>query len=143
FEPDVLAMHPRRVGGKDCEVCGSVGSYFDPLGAGPREGAFVLCDCMKKQCRCEGRAPYKYYDPDSNAIVACPAREAEMAIERNAAVQRACGIPWLYRWRFISFVDTSDQSVLLAVDFAMVTIKRLGQGEVRGLFLHGNTGCGK
>ena len=140
---EVLRHHPRRAGTADCPHCAGIGYHFDPLGGGSAQGAFVLCECVRRVCRCGNKPPYDYYDAERNAMVPCPAGAAELAVDRSMVLQHHSGIPNRYRWKFISSVELVDDSTIIAVDHAIETVRRFGEGDPQGLYLHGPPGCGK
>lgn len=156
LDRELLRHHPLRgelspKGGPVCASCAGIGYHFDPLGGGPMSGAFVLCECQRKVCRCGHRPPYDYYDAQTNAMAHCPARRAEMAVDRCHSLLKRSAIPERYKWKFISSLEHVDASTAIAVDHAIETVRRFSEyrnqtsngGEAQGLYLHGPTGCGK
>ncbi len=140
---ELLRHHPRRSEASDCPQCAGIGYLFDPLGAGKNEGSFVLCECMRRLCRCGGNPPYDYFDPEQHSMRRCPAGEAELAVDRATTLEAQSGIPARYRWKFISSLELVDDSLIIAVDHAIETVRRFGAGDPQGLYLYGPPGCGK
>jgi DNA replication protein DnaC len=146
-----LEINAVRFGEPQCRMCNGLGHLFDPFGGGKDEGAFVLCDCMKKKVKSDV-FPYLYYDEKTNTMLPCPARDARLAIEKIHRLQKDSGIPGRYKWKFISSIDIYDEgsaagrknpSLLIALDIAIDTINQFGTGKMQGMYLHGPTGSGK
>lgn len=140
---ELLRNRPHESGSGNCDQCNGTGFLFDPLGGGRDRGAFILCGCMKKICRCDGTPPYEYYDSEKYAMVSCPAAPARNTIDRIEVLQKLSEIPKRYVWKFISSIDYSNQSLLFAVDHSVETIANFGREEIQGLYFYGPTGCGK
>jgi len=146
-----LEINALRFGEPNCKICNGLGHIFDPFGGGRDEGAFVICDCMKKKAR-SNEFPYLYYDEKTNTMLACPARDTRLAIEKIHRLQRDSGIPSRYKWKFISSIDIygdgsssgqKNPSLLIALDIAIDTINLFGTDKIQGMYLYGPTGSGK
>ena len=137
-----LERNARKLGYPDCKRgCRGMGFYFDPFGGGKRDGAFVLCDCMKEVMRCEGQPPFEYFDSEENGMRDCPTKPVLVTLERIALLRKYSGIPSRYNWKFISSIDFTP--VMFAMDHAVETVRLFGEGKSQGIYFHGGTGSGK
>ncbi len=135
----------------NCRVCGGKGYLFDPLGAGRSKGAFTLCDCVRNATLCDGTPPYDYYDRERNAMLPCPSKPARLALDGINYLRKRSGIPARYEWQFLENLIQQNQREadansdwLMAADAVRFMIADyMDKREVRGIYLYGDTGCGK
>lgn len=132
-----------------CPDCQGLGLLFDPQAG--RVGAYELCSCTRKQCKCGAEPPYLFFDETRNGMVPCPARGAHIALNRIVELNRRSGVPSRFQNRFLDTLDTKDPgiSLLIAMDHAVEIIFQYGlrnqpdAPEIQGLYLYGSTGTGK
>jgi DNA replication protein DnaC len=81
-----------------CAVCGGHGVIYDPHVEVGRFGQLDLCDCIASQCRCGGRAPYQYWDDDSQRRW-CPCQGARRRLAHVKELFRQADVPSRYRYK--------------------------------------------
>lgn len=133
-----------RYGHSDCPICLGLGIAYDAQGGDWNRPALVVCSCTNTESRCDGKPPYDYYDESSDMMLPCPSKKAHLALERIRYLQDRSRIPNRYKWKYLpSIEDRNNISQTLALSSVVSIIQQFGRHEIRGLYLHGDTGSGK
>ncbi|MCB1316707.1 MAG: ATP-binding protein [Leptospiraceae bacterium] len=130
-----------------CKQCLDLGYVFIPNPDRTGDpGTYELCSCQRELCRCDGHPPFEYFDEEANAMRPCPVRPVRLALHKARLALRSSGIPPRFQGKFLDGIDQRVQesdNLTDAVFYSVRMIARFQSRNRRGLYLHGDTGCGK
>ena len=141
-----------------CPICHGLGYFYQENQEylGQRDfhihGNYLLCPCVKKNCSitkqgaCPTQPPYEYYDEKERIMRPCQCKPSRQRLDKIRYYLKRSHIPLKYQGKFLHHFETKDdENLTLAVDLANETILKFKQlnWASHGLYLHGETGCGK
>ena len=136
---------------EDCE-CMGMGIYYDKIQLRKKvSGAYVLCECQKGLCNRkeeECKAPYDLYNRETKTMEPCLCRPARIKLQILQSLERQAAIPSKYRGKFLDDIEIAknyNDNLIIALSLAEETVLNF-RNETwvhKGLYLHGETGCGK
>lgn len=132
-----------------CMLCQDIGIvYYHNTGPGSRtdSGAWDLCECQKKLCKCDQKPPWVYYDYQNRSMLPCPAKKARLRLIKTRNFDSRSEIPARYKTKFFASIqaDPDHADLMIAMEQSMEMIAHVQSDDsVKGLYLYGPTGCGK
>lgn len=128
---------------KKCKKCGGSGIIYDRNIEAGSVGELKLCECVEKQCSCNGLEPYQIFDDKGNQDW-CPCRTVRMKLARVKKAFKESQIPRKYMWKFVEdFEIVNDVAQRLISIPNLIRENSAGKGSGKGYYLWGNAGSGK
>ena len=118
-----------------CKICGGSGIKYDRNIEAGSSGELKICECVEKQCSCNGLEPYQVFDDKGNQGW-CSCRSVRMKLARVKKAFRESQIPRKYQWKFVEdFVVVNDAAGRL-ISIASMIRGRFG-GIAQGILFMG------
>jgi DNA replication protein DnaC len=142
-------------GDADCQICNSVGLYFDEQVSNSNTGSLSICSCVLNHCKAcpaKGKPPFRVFDPSQNIMLPCFCHEAREKYFNLSKVLESSNIPQKYKYKFFGSIDTSGEggiTLMTALDWAEDLVKYWNhethwkKNLKQGMYLTGNVGSGK
>ena len=132
-----------------CRRCEDRGFYYDRSQPAQESRTLSLCDCVQRTCKCDGDAPYQYFD-EAGQPHWCPCRKYRLDMRKTERLLAQTNIPKKFQWRFLpDFRERGPDNRLIKdakrlKGYVSSLLDCLKNGQrARGYFFWGEPGNGK